>query len=70
MLAVCLANELEEEGVRVNTLHPGSFMSKCGRSDAILTPAEVANSIHDWIVSGTGSEELVLREIGKRDYHW
>lgn len=68
MLAVCLANELEEEGVAVEVLHPGAFQSACGRDDATDSPAAVAERIGTWLSSPP--QELRLRETSGLVYDW
>lgn len=70
MLAVCLANELNEFGVSVDVIHPGSFHSNCNPKDTIKSSGEIAKTILEWIFSGQRPQETRMREIGVRDFDW
>ena len=49
MLAVCLADELADEGISVDVVHPGSFISACGRKSATASAAETADRLVRWL---------------------
>jgi NAD(P)-dependent dehydrogenase (short-subunit alcohol dehydrogenase family) len=70
MLAVCLSNELSEYKINVEVIHPGSFISKCGRKDANDIPGNVAKKIYDWIINGKKNDTPKLFEINGKTYNW
>jgi len=45
MLTLCLADDLEDLGVRVVAIHPGRLLTQMGASDALLSPAISAQRI-------------------------
>jgi NAD(P)-dependent dehydrogenase (short-subunit alcohol dehydrogenase family) len=42
MLTLCLADDLEDDGITVAAIHPGRLLTKMASSDACLTPKESA----------------------------
>lgn len=59
MLTLCLADDLEEDGIKVAAIHPGRLLAKMASKDAHMTPGVSAMKI---------SELVVNNEINNRDY--
>lgn len=45
MLTLCLADDLEDDGIKVAAIHPGRLLTKMASSDACLTAQESAKKI-------------------------
>ncbi|NVK31062.1 MAG: SDR family NAD(P)-dependent oxidoreductase [Gammaproteobacteria bacterium] len=59
MLTLCLADDLEADGIRVAAIHPGRLLTKMAPKDAHMTPEKSAELI---------SELIVNKKIENRDY--
>ncbi|EAR11414.1 SDR family oxidoreductase [Reinekea blandensis] len=59
MLTLCLADDLEEEGITVAAIHPGRLLTKMASSDASMTPETAAERIWHQIQTG----QLVHRSL-------
>lgn len=45
MLTLCLADDLEDIGIKVVAIHPGRLLTTMGSSDAHMSPTESASRI-------------------------
>ena len=45
MLSLCLADDLEEKGIRVVSIHPGRLLTKMAATDAHMTPESSAKKL-------------------------
>ncbi|TCS35200.1 SDR family NAD(P)-dependent oxidoreductase [Reinekea marinisedimentorum] len=59
MLTLCLADDLEEFGIKVAAIHPGRLLTNMASRDAHMTPERSAKLISELVVSG---------KINNRDY--
>ncbi|MFG1497321.1 SDR family oxidoreductase [Saccharospirillum sp. HFRX-1] len=59
MLTLCLADDLEEDGIKVAAIHPGRLLTKMASKDAHMTPEKSAELISELVVNG---------KVENRDY--
>lgn len=70
MFSVCLGNELKEQGITVNVIHPGQFIGGCGRFEPREDPAFVARRIIEFALDEGTRSFTKLTEIGKEVFDW
>ena len=59
MLTLCLVDELEPDGIKVASIHPGRLLTNLAANDAKMTPDKSAKLI---------SQLVSLNEINSGDY--
>ncbi len=66
MLSLCLADELEELGIRIVSIHPGRLLTDMASSDAYMTPAQSAEKLVYLIKQDKlKSRDYICLETGK-----
>jgi NAD(P)-dependent dehydrogenase (short-subunit alcohol dehydrogenase family) len=65
MLSLCMADDLENMGVKVVSIHPGAMLTKMAPADASLSPEQSASRLLKMIESGKlSSREFICLETG------
>ncbi|RXJ72689.1 hypothetical protein CS022_13685 [Veronia nyctiphanis] len=63
---MCLADDLEVDGISVAAMHPGRLLTKMAPNDAAMTPMKSAELIYDAIAKGQiNSRDFLCMETGK-----
>ena len=66
MLSLCLADELEELGIRVAAVHPGRLLTQLAASDAVLDVEESASRLVKMIIENSiKTRDYLCMETGK-----
>lgn len=66
MLSLCLADELEDDGIKVATIHPGRLLTKLASSDANMTANDSAKKIVNLVESNKlTNRDYICLETGK-----
>ena len=70
MLSICMHNEFEQQGISIDVIHPGSFISGCGRQNAVTDVKEVASIVYKFAVDECTKTKTTLLELGKGVIEW
>lgn len=70
MLTLCLQQEFENKGISVTAIHPGKLKTEIGAFDAIMTPAEGAKNIYDWVIDSNEDVSWKFIEPGVGEIKW
>lgn len=66
MLTLCLADELEEIGIKVAAIHPGRLLTKLASSDANMSPEKSAKKIVSMVINNQiECRDYLCMETGK-----
>ncbi|BCL69277.1 Short chain dehydrogenase [Vibrio nigripulchritudo MADA3029] len=66
MLSLCLADDLEDLGIAVVSIHPGRLLTKMASSDADMTADDSAKRLVELVESGTiKNRDFISLETGK-----
>ncbi|PMG08553.1 SDR family NAD(P)-dependent oxidoreductase [Vibrio breoganii] len=66
MLSLCLADDLEDFGIRVVSIHPGRLLTKMASKDAHMTPETSAKKLVNLVQSGElKNRDFISLETGK-----
>jgi len=66
MLSLCMADDLENMGINVISVHPGALLTKMAPADATLTPEQSANRLIKIIESNDfNTRDFICLETGK-----
>ena len=66
MLTLCLADELEELGIKVAAIHPGRLLTNLAASDAHLSPEQSAQKIVTMVINNhIECRDYLCMETGK-----
>ncbi|EHD1698979.1 hypothetical protein [Vibrio vulnificus] len=66
MLSLCLADDLEDLGIKVVSMHPGRLLTKMASIDAHMTPSSAAKKLVELVKNNSlKNRDFISLETGK-----